>query len=166
MNFTANNRYRPNNVFLGEQLIDLVYQLHDYNCTINDWNDEQLETGSYLFDTYANCIGHVFENITVSSTSNEIAELIHTAWSLNYIYWRDNLPWKERFEYLKPLHQFGYDKYDKYDKTDILSKSLYTDLPECEKRQNMIITEWFITKYAERNVRRCLFPQNDYENMV
>ena len=66
-----------------------------------------------------------------------MADLIHQALAINYIYWRDNKPWLRKGE--------GYTKANKPlndERRNMCAVSKYEELPEDEKEKDLIIARW------------------------
>jgi hypothetical protein len=100
--------------------------------------DFLLKVGCYGFDNLAVCIGYVFDNADKITSVDEIAEMIHKSWIINYIYWRDNTPWvDDNVKYIKPFKPINDDRRNLCAITD------YKDLPDDEKEKDLILARWF-----------------------
>lgn len=101
-------------------------------------------------------MGFVAENITYKSTIDEIANLIHQGWIINYVFWRDNEPWTfEKIKYQKPYKTLNDEQ------LNICASTHYEDLVEEEKNKDLILAKWIQHKYLT------YFYQNyDYDSPV
>jgi hypothetical protein len=139
---TANMKYDYySTLYDGKTLYDLVQDLHKYNCEYNKWDFHSLNPGCYGFDTLAVCIGFVFENLPnfLYKDLDEIADVVHKAWAVNYIYWRDNEPYlNQTFNYRKPFKPLADER------RNYCARTNYIDLPEDEKEKDMVVVRWLI----------------------
>jgi len=65
----------------------------------------------------------------------QIAELIHDGWCINYLYWRDHKPWLKAHDgdYKRPSKSLGDAR------RDLCAKQSYSELDEDEKEKDRII---------------------------
>ena len=134
---TANSMYSYDMILNGKKLSSLVQEIHKFNCTENGWFFNPLRPGGFGFDNLAICLGYVIPQITKETPIDVVADLIHQAWAINYIYWRDNKPWLRKGEgdtkANKPLND---------ERRNMCAVSKYEELPEDEKEKDLIIARW------------------------
>lgn len=127
------------------KLKDIVQECHTYNSKQNNWKVFPLKEGSYGFDNIAICFYYIFKKIKSQDRlktidDEKLSDYIHRAWIKNYIYWRDNKPWKTDgyIESKKPLNDINRNK---------LAETEYNDLPEDEKEKDRIIARFIKDKF-------------------
>lgn len=81
------------------KLKDIVQECHAYNSKQNNWKVFPLKESSYGFDNLVICICYILKKIKSQDRLKiidieKLSDYIHRAWIKNYIYWRDNEPWK------------------------------------------------------------------------
>lgn len=139
---TANGLYNYSLQINGQTIFDLVQELHKYNCDNNGWFYNPLKPGCFGFDNLVICIGYITPLLNKNLTLQEIADLVHQAWTINYIYWRDNKPWlRLNSPYIKASKPLG-DK-----RRNECANTKYSDLPHEEQEKDLIIAKWFQSKF-------------------
>ncbi len=141
---TANGICNYSDIIHEFTIKDLVQDLHKFNCTQNKWFFNPLKPGSYGFDNLATCFNIVLPLITHKDSSEKIADLIHSAWTINYCYWRDNKPWlRKDFIYYKPNKPINDER------RNLCATTAYKNLPDDEKEKDLIIARWFQQKFLK-----------------
>jgi hypothetical protein len=133
---TANELYKYNKIFHKKPLDKWTNLAHQYNCKQYGWFSYTLKKGSFGYDCMAYCLAYTFEKISSEHTIEEIAEMIHEAWSEIYTYWRDYKPWLKNKSYTKsakPLDDI---------KRNQLAESAFDNKPEDEKNKDLIIAKF------------------------
>jgi len=135
---TANGLYRYNHIFHKKTLDKWTNLAHQYNCKHNKWSCYALKKGSFGYDCMAYCLAYSFNIIKTSNefTINEIAEIIHEAWSEIYTYWRDYKPWLKNKSYIKSAKPLD-DK-----RRNELAETSFDSKPEDEKQKDLIIAKF------------------------
>ena len=100
---TANKKYNYNDVLYNKTLDCWIQECHKYNCEKNGWKFNPLKKGAYGYDNLAIVLGNIFTGII----NENICENIHNSWSENYIFWRDNKPYENNNNYIKPYSPLG-----------------------------------------------------------
>jgi len=109
MNFpkqTASGKYNFDTIYNNKPLREWISLINKELCIINNWTYTQLDPGMYGYDNFATSLCYVFMNLDKNLNLLEYADLIHEGWSENYIYWRDNEPYKNNL-YKKPFNPIG-----------------------------------------------------------
>lgn len=144
---TANKKYRYSDIFHGLSLDTWVQEVNRLNCIANKWKVNPLKPGGFGYDNLAVCIGNLFETTKIDNTNiEELADIIHKGWIINYTYWRDNTPWVENKEYTKPANPLGDERRNNCAITE------YKDLPEEEKNKDRDIVNFILRIYDRKNV--------------
>jgi hypothetical protein len=133
---TANGLYRYNQIFHKKTLDKWTNLAHLYNCKHNGWSLYNLKKGSFGYDCMAYCLAYSFDKISNEHTINEIAEMIHEAWSEIYTYWRDSKPWLKNKSYTKSAKPLD-DK-----RRNQLAETSFDSKPEDEKNKDLIIAKF------------------------
>ena len=128
-------------------LKNVVQELHEYNSKQNGWKIFPLKEGAFGFDNLVISICYTLNKVKTKEELNDknlekLADYVHRAWIKNYIYWRDNEPWKigNYIKSAKPLN----DK-----NRNILAETKYEDLPEEEKNKDRIIAKFIKEKFTK-----------------
>lgn len=129
------------------KLKDVVQELHTYNSKQNGWKVFPLKEGAFGFDNLVVCIMYILNKIKTSEKLNnkdieKLADYVHRAWIKNYVYWRDNEPWKSD-DYTKSAKPLNDENRNKLAETD------YDDLPEEEKEKDRIIARFIKQKFVD-----------------
>ena len=132
---TANKKYKYNQIINNKSLDEWVQNLHKYNCEYNNWKFTLLKKGSYGYDNLCIAIGYVIDNIKNDLILSDIAELIHEAWCINYIYWRDN---KLDNSYILPFNKLGDDR------RNMCAITKYDDLSQEEQIKDIILAKFIV----------------------
>lgn len=141
---TANGMYSYDTLFNGHKLSDLVQLLHQFNCVQNGWKFIPLRHGAFGFDNLAICIAYTISKINKSTTIEEIADLVHKAWIINYVFWRDNKPWiKQKSTYFKANKPLSDER------RNLCASQKYSELPKEEQEKDLIIAKWIYTFYSD-----------------
>lgn len=140
---TANGKYKYSDLYPhknGKPLADWVQEVNKLNCIANKWKVNPLKPGGFGYDNLATCIANLFESgVSLNETNiEELADVIHRGWVINYTYWRDNTPWSGNVNYTKPAAALGDERRNKCAVTD------YADLPEDEKVKDRDIAKFII----------------------
>ena len=130
---TANGLYKYNKILHKKTLDKWTTCAHQYNCKQNGWSYYTLKKGSFGYDCMAYCLAYTLDNISKEYTINELAEIIHEAWSEIYTYWRDSKPWLKNKSYNKPKNSLD-DK-----RRSQLAETAFDNKPEDEKKKDLII---------------------------
>lgn len=139
---TANTHYEYSRVFHNKTLDQWVQLIHEKNTAVNKWRHSPLKIGSFGYDNLAVCIAHVFLNIESIEklhrydNIDEIADLVHKGWVLNYTYWRDNKPWIKNKFYTRPAKPLGDEVRNK------LSITPFCELPQDEKYKDLYVAKF------------------------
>jgi len=133
---TANGLYKYNQIFYKKTLDKWINLAHQYNCKYNNWHYYNLKKGSFGYDCMVYCLAYSFDRISNEHTIDEIAEMIHEAWSEIYIYWRDYMPWLKNNLYTKSAKPLN-DK-----KRNQLAETSFDSKPQDEKNKDLIIAEF------------------------
>ena len=152
---TANGLFKYDEIIKGKKLSDWVQELNKYNSIKNGWRVSHLNEGCFGFDNLATCFGIVMKLInkedlsslsltlplplplTLPLTLTNIAEKIHDAWIINYIYWRDNIKTIPS-NYTKPAKPLNDERRNN------CAKLKFSDLPDDEKEKDLILAQFFL----------------------
>ncbi len=119
-----------------EEWVEIV---NKYNSMMNHWKYNKLQAGAFGFDNIVLSLYYLFENSKSSDLTKDniekLSDLIHQGWIVNYVYWRDNQPWKKNKDYIKPSSPLG-DK-----RRNDCAATKYNDLSEEEKEKDRIIVK-------------------------
>ncbi len=134
---SANQSVEYSKVYYGHSFEEWVDIIHKENCNMNNWKYTKLQHGSFGFDNIVISLYYLFENANASELVNDniehLAHLIHEGWIVNYTYWRDNSPWLQNEDYIRPYSPLGDQR-----RNDCASTK-YADLPEEEKEKDRIL---------------------------
>jgi hypothetical protein len=141
---TANGQYQYDAIFFEKTLDEWIQITHKHNSISNGWSYFPLKRGAFGYDNLAMSIGHILslypDMINYSKNDTDIidalAEGVHKGWTVNYLYWRDHEPWKKNQNYIKPAQTLGDSR------RNHCAETQYSDLPEEEKKKDMIIAEF------------------------
>lgn len=119
-----------------------VQLVHQKNCELNNWNFKPLSPGSYGYDNLVYCLA------ACQGLSNleEMASLIHDAWTVNYIYWRDNSPWEKNSFYRKPFSPLNDER------RNMCASLAFSLLPEDEKKKDEILAKIILELNGDQNL--------------
>ena len=135
---TANGQYKYNQIFINKTLDEWIQLTHKNNAQINNWKFWPLKKGAFGYDNLAISIGDLFTkhpDIEKFSQSDihQLADVIHTGWVTNYLYWRDHKPWVNNTNYTKPAQSLGDSRRNTCAQTD------YSQLPLEEQKKDIDI---------------------------
>ena len=134
---TADGKYSYDMLINGISLHDWVTEVNKYNSIKNGWKIFPLKKGAFGYDNLAMCIGYIHSKIDSDTTLEEMADMVHEGWILNYVYWRDNQPWNRAdYIYHKPTNKLGDDRRNKCAETS------HRMLPKDERDKDIIIAEF------------------------
>jgi hypothetical protein len=135
INETANKLYKYNQEFYNISLDKLVQNTHKYNCEKNKWIYYPLKKGSFGYDNLAVSIGYSLSNYN-NEGINKLAYLIHEGWIINYIYWKDYLPFDRDVKYIKPFNPLNDERRNK------CAITKFEDLEKEEQDKDYVIAEY------------------------
>jgi hypothetical protein len=135
---TANGKYQYDQMFHEKTLDEWVQTVHKHNSQINHWKLISLKKGAYGYDNLAMGIGNAFTNDIETKSTDEVAEIIHNGWVENYVFWRDNKPWKANKSYTKPSQWLGDAR------REFCAKTAFANLSFEEKNKDIIIADFLI----------------------
>src|SRR5436190_1341988 len=119
---TANGQYSYEQYFGTYKLSELIQSCHKVLMEASGWKLTILQPGQFGYDNLAVSISHALTNRTDRMTTEQIAELIHEGWAINYVYWRDHEPYLTNPLYKKPFNPLGDERRNK------CADSAYADL--------------------------------------
>jgi len=128
------------------KLSTIVQEAHKYNSEQNKWKFNPLKEGCFGFDNIAVSLCYTLKKIKSQErledlSIEKIADYVHRAWCKNYIYWRDNQPWKINKCYTPASKPLGDTNRNKLCETD------YCDLPEDEQQKDIIFAKFIKKKF-------------------
>jgi hypothetical protein len=143
---TSANGMFQYNVMIGDMTLDVwVQETHRMMCKEYKWALNPLKPGCFGYDNLAVSIGYCYHkfldaierrNVSIE----EASDWIHQGWIENYVYWRDQQPWKAKTQaYLKPAKPLGDERRDQ------CAASTYANLPEEEKQKDRLIATYFLS---------------------
>ncbi len=135
MQGTANGQYRYDMNIGDLELRTLVQMTHKHNCEKNGWTVAALKEGCYGFDNLAVCIGYAMTKPFDTEDIDSLSHIIHEAWVINYVYWRDMKPWLSGYVKPKALGD---------ERRNTLAKLSFSELPEDEKEKDRILAKYLI----------------------
>jgi hypothetical protein len=137
---TANKKYDYDDEFYEISLDELVQRVHKYNCKKSGWKYVPLKRGAFGYDNLCMCLGDTFKYLKKHEVNKEkLANRVHKAWIINYVYWRDNSPWlNKEIIYYKPANKLGDARRNK------CAELSYDELPDDEKEKDMIIVDFIL----------------------
>jgi hypothetical protein len=115
-----------------------VNLVHTQHCEFNGWSLSKLSPGTFGYDNLVISVDVVtanFRNLNVS----QLAELVHTAWCDNYIYWRDT---PIRHGYKMPFNKLGDHRRNQ------CAITAFADLPDDEKQKDIAIVRIILSLIA------------------
>lgn len=137
---TANNQFKYNQEFYGYLLSDLVQSCHKNSAEVYNWKLFPLLEGQFGYDNLAVSIGHSLSNIDIKNCNvEELANLIHEGWVINYVYWRDNEPYLLNDFYLKPFNALGDDR------RNLCANTKFINLSKEEQEKDIIIAKYLMS---------------------
>jgi hypothetical protein len=139
---TANGDYTYDTTYDGIKLRDLVQELHAHNCKENGWSYNPLKTGCYGFDNLAVCLGYVLEQVDEKSSIDDIADMIHKGWIINYEFWKTEMPWLKA-SYIKPAKPLNDER------RNLCAATAYEDLPKDEKDKDIVLARWIYNRFFD-----------------
>lgn len=137
----------PYNLSIKDKTMNECVQLiHKYNCEQSGWNFTPLKPGAFGYDNLVVSLHHVISNSLALHKNNklsdedleDISDLVHEGWLLNYLYWTHNEPYIHNTNYIKPYAALGDDV------RNMCARTLYKDLPEDQKQKDRIIAKAII----------------------
>lgn len=140
MIITACGKFKYNQIIKNYELCNLAQEAHKFNCKANEWNYNSLIPGAFGYDNLIVSIGFALENCSQNPTIEELSNLIHEGWIINYIYWRDNKPYIDSEFYRKPYTDLG----DEIRNKNAITK--FEQLDETEKEKDRIIARFLLGK--------------------
>ena len=143
---SANSKCACDKKYFGKTLDVWVGMAHKFNCESNKWKHIPLKKGAFGYDNLCVSLARALKYIKARLDEDyvfdieKIANKIHIGWTENYLYWRDNSPWKNKeYIYYKPAKAIGDARRNNCAELD------YDDLPQDEKDKDIIIAK-FITR--------------------
>ena len=128
---TANKKYNYDDIFHNKTLDYWIQECHKYNCEISGWKYNPLKKGAYGYDNLAIVLGNIFTH-----KDENLCENIHSSWIENYIYWRDNEPYINNKNYIKPYSPLNDTR------RNMLVNLKFAELDEEEKKKDEIIRDF------------------------
>ena len=123
---TANQKYKYSQEYFGKTLDSWVQDVHLQVSKINNWTYRPLNKGAFGYDNFAVSIAYLFESLnSEEKKEDEMANIIHQGWIINYVYWRDNQPWTKG--YFKPASPLNDERRNK------CALTKFSDLPQKKK---------------------------------
>lgn len=132
---SANNIVDYNGLYFDKTISDWIDFVHRKMSAHYKWKYFPLKQGAFGYDNLACSIYYVFNNCSRESSVNEIASQVHDGWVINYMYWKNNEPWKTNNFYKKPSQVLGDDR------RNMCAKTKFNDLPDDEKEKDVFIAE-------------------------
>jgi hypothetical protein len=137
--WTANGKYSYNTLYAGKTLDNWIQSTHAENCRVNGWVVTPLKPGAFGYDNLACSLHYLFaclaETKTCQISHGKLASAVHDGWMENYVYWRDNEPWRDSSFYRAPAKPLG----DARRNSCLVS---YENLPLEEQDKDMIIVKF------------------------
>lgn len=118
----------------GRRLDEWVDLLHANNCYQRGWDVVQLHRGSFGFEILAVSV-LALARAPCDSTIDELAAIVHTAWSIAYIHWRDNPP---PSPYRRPYNPLGDLQ------RDTCAAQGFDELPTDEQEKDRVVVRGFL----------------------
>ena len=143
---SANGYYKYEQQLYFMTLDKWAQEANIFNCISNKWNISPLKKGSFGYDNMIVSLGYTLINCKDFTDNNveTIAELIHTGWTINYEFWRDNSPWDNTYyNYYKPFSPLNDERRNNCASLD------YLELPQDEKDKDIILANFLISKINE-----------------
>lgn len=140
---TANGVYRYDHELQGHTLDWWVQRTHQYNCQQNGWYHHPLKLGAFGYDNLCMSLGRLLEMDLKTMDEWHAADIIHRGWTENYLYWRDNQPWKSNSSYVKPSRPLADTR------RDMCAQNQFEDLPSDEQQKDIILAQ-FVLKELEK----------------
>ena len=140
---TANQLYSYDAQVGNQTLHHFIQQSHLAMCKAYGWSSTPLKVGCFGYDNLACsiawCYTQLIETITERSVIVEdAAAWVHDGWVQNYVWWRDQKPWKTNKAYTKPSAALGDERRDN------LALTAYADLPEDEKEKDRVVASYVL----------------------
>ena len=132
---SANEKYNYDNTYYNIKLSELINTVHSEYSKEMKWEYRPLWPGQFGYDNMACSIAYALSNSTKDTTELKLAELIHEGWIINYVYWRDHMPYETNTKYKKPFVALGDDRRNK------CAKSQYNELDTDEQTKDLIIAK-------------------------
>lgn len=145
---TANEQYSLDMKLLNSDLNTLVnecymYYTNEINKTLSDekkWTNTTLYPGQYGYDAIAVSLAYTVTNMKEDAKEKDLAILIHDAWIVNYVFWRDNKPYESDKNYKKPYNGIENERRNK------CATSSYDELDDEEKEKDLYIARFIKSK--------------------
>lgn len=137
---TANGKYSYITSYHGKPLKEWIEKVHAHLSQKSNWEYRPLQPGTFGYDNMACSIARVFEAETDVKTLSleEIASHVHDGWIENYVYWRDNQPWKTSAHFKAPFNALGDERRNK------CASLKFSDLPVDEQEKDMVIARYLM----------------------
>ncbi len=143
VNQTASGKYQFNTVYFNKTISEWVNIVNNDISIKNNFKKIHIYPGKYSFDTYIYSLSLILSYIDKNTKDiytymsgildiNEYLELTHKGWKKNYIYWINNLPYKEGI-YKIPSKPLCTDENNKkvtlyYNKLNEETQDVYIDI--------------------------------------
>lgn len=128
---TADKMYDFNTEISGKPIWEWVSLVHFGMCISSGWEVKPLKPGTFGYDNLVYSICYAFQH----NEREKMASAIHDGWCKNYIYWRDNMPWKLDPRYYAPFNPLDDERRNKCAITS------FADLPQDEKDKDYMIAD-------------------------
>lgn len=145
---TANKQYKYDTVYHEKSISLWVEDVHKYMSSKSRWKYFPLAPGLFGFDNQVLSIAYTFDNYKPGMDLDEVSNLVHEAWIINYKFWRDNEPWKKNKFYIKPSKKLGDER------RNLCASLKYKDLPEDEQEKDGFIAEYLINKVFSKGINK------------
>jgi hypothetical protein len=144
---SANGEYKYDEILYFMTLDSWAQEANTFNCISYNWNLSPLKKGNFGYDNLIVSLGYTLINCKKFTEENieNIANLIHEGWIINYTYWRDNEPWLNNtvYKYYRPFVSLGDERRNNCAELE------YYQLPQEEKDKDRILAKFLINKMNE-----------------
>jgi hypothetical protein len=139
---TANGMHEYAYVVKGKTLDNWVNDIHRYLSDNSGWVYQPLKPGSFGYENILFSFADVAYAIDSGTRDLEVlAAEVHSAWKINYEFWRDNSPFITNELYIKPFNPLGDER------RNLCASRTYDELPEDEKQKDRIVAKYILENY-------------------